>query len=278
LSIKKTVKKHLYQSKRWWQTRRYPFSACELTEALILLGIKAGDLVLAHIAFNQFIGFTGRPSEVLDSLRTAVTPSGTLLMPSMPFTGSALEYIHSGRMLDVRRTPSAMGLVTELFRRSPGTLRSLHPTHPVLGSGPHAREMLRDHPLARTPCGRHSPYAKLEEANGKIALLGAGIGTLTFYHYLEETLEDLLPRSPFTQQAFDLRFLGYDGETVQVTNRLYDPDMSARRRLGKIEQELKKRGDWHERRLGRMSLVVLEARAVSKAVRAMAETGIYCYV
>lgn len=278
LSIKKAVKKHLHQSRKWWQARFYPFSPSDLTKTLGLLGIGRGDLVLAHIAYNEFIGFTGRPSDVLVSLRAAVTQSGTLLMPSMPFTGSALDYVQSGEIFDVRRTPSAMGLVTELFRRSPGTIRSLHPTHPVLASGPRAEEMLRDHPLTRTPCGRHSPYAKLEEADGKIALLGTSISTLTFYHYLEEVLEDLLPQSPFTKAAFDLSFLGYDGETVHVTNRLYERGLSSRRRLGKIEQDLRQHGAWRERRLGRVAIVVLAARSVSEAVRRMAETGSYCYV
>jgi aminoglycoside 3-N-acetyltransferase len=277
LSIKRALKKHLYQSRRWWLVTFNPFSPSDLTAALASLGISAGDVVLAHIAYNEFVGFTGRPSDVLNSLRSSVSQSGTLLMPSMPFTGSALEYVQSGQTFDVRRTPSQMGLVTELFRRSAGTIRSLHPTHPVIANGPRADELVRDHPLANTPCGEHSPFAKLVAADGKIALLGTGIGVLTFYHYLEEQLEDLFPESPFTRETFDVAFCGYDGEMVHVTTRLYDPALSARRRLGNIERELKQRGAWRERRVGRVSIVVLEARAVSDAVRVMAERGTYCY-
>jgi aminoglycoside 3-N-acetyltransferase len=278
LSLKRAAKRQLYQSKKWWRTTFHAFSPSDLTEAVISLGIETGDIVLAHIAYNQFLGFTGQPSDVLGSLRSAVSQSGTLLMPSMPFTGSALEYVQSGPMFDVRRTPSQMGLVTELFRRSPGTIRSLHPTHPVLANGPRASELIRDHPLAKTPCGRHSPFAKLVEKDAKIALLGTGIGAMTFYHHLEEVLESLLPESPFTKESFDVAFRGYDGEMMHITTRLYDPVLSGRRRLGNIEQELKRRGAWRERIVGCVSVVVLEARVVSEAVRAMAERGTHCYV
>jgi aminoglycoside N3'-acetyltransferase len=231
-----------------------------------------------HIAYNEFIGFTGRPSDVLASLRSAVSKTGTLLMPSMPFSGSAIDYVRSGQMFNVRHTASQMGMVTELFRRSPGTMRSLHPTHPVLASGPGAEELLRDHSSAGTPCGAGSPYSKLADVGAKIVLLGTGIAVMTYYHYLEEQLESLLPRSPFTKETFDIAFRGYDGETRQITTRLYDPDLSARRRLNIIERELRMRGGWHERSVGRVPVVVLEASAVSTAVRSMAERGSYCYV
>src|SRR6516164_576404 len=181
LTIKRIIKHNNNQVLRWWHCKFHAFSPPDLTKALASLGVTTGDVVLVHAAYNEFIGFTGRPSDVLTSLQSAVSKSGTLLMPSMPFTGSAVDYVRSGQMFDVRRTPSQMGLVTEVFRRSSGTIRSLHPTHPVLAGGPKADELLRDHPLATTPCGQHSPYAKLADANAKIVLLGTGIGSMTYY-------------------------------------------------------------------------------------------------
>jgi len=278
LVIKRIIKSNHNQARRWWYCKFRAFSPPDLTKALISLGLTPGDIIFVHIAYNEFIGFNGRPSDVLTSLRSAVSETGTVLMPSMPFTGSAVDYVRSGQMFDVRHTASQMGLVTELFRRSPGTTRSLHPTHAVLASGPAAEQLLRDHPLASTPCGRHSPYAKLADAGAKIVLLGTGIAVMTYYHYLEEQLESVLPRSPFTQETFDIAFRGYDGETCRVTTRLYDQALSARRRLGSVEHELRMRGAWPERSVGRVSVVVLDARAISDAVRAMAERGSYCYV
>jgi len=195
---KKATKADLGKYRRLLDRTFDRFTPAELTKALAMLCIRTGDVLFAHVAYGKFLGFSGGPPDVLACLRNAVSPSGTLLMPSMAFIGSAVDYVQSDRVFDVRRTPSRMGVVTELFRRSPATVRSLHPTHPVLANGPMAEELLCDHASARTPCGEHSPFAKLPAANGKIALLGAGIGALTFYHYLEEVLEHALLCSPFT--------------------------------------------------------------------------------
>lgn len=277
VSIKKIVKKRLGQARHWWYSTFHAFTPGTLADELRALGLREGDVVLTHVAYNEFLGFTGGPSDVVKSLRDAIGESGTLLMPSMAFTGTALSYVRSGQMFDVRRTPSHMGLVTELFRRSPGTLRSLHPTHPILASGPKAEELLRGHPLARTPCGEHSPFAELSQHRAKILLLGTGIGALTFYHYLEELLEDMLPQSPFTSETFDVAFRGRDGETLQVSTRLFDPEVSRRRDLGALERELRAVGAWRQRKIGRVVAVLVEPDAVRDAVRSMAERGTYCY-
>jgi aminoglycoside 3-N-acetyltransferase len=276
-SLKKHIKRHAKQSKIWWYSRFHAFSPADLTDALASLGIAPGDAVLAHVAYNEFIGFTGRPSDVISSLRAVLTPAGTLLMPSIPFTGSALAYVRSGEIFDVRRTPSQMGIVSELFRRSSGTRRSLHPTHPILAGGPLAEQVIADHHLAPTPCGDPGPFAKLAEANGKIALIGTGIAAMTFYHHLEDRFENLFPASPLTRETFNVAFRGYGGEMLQVTTRLYDPEMSRRRNLAILEKELRNRGAWRERKLGKISVVVLETGIVSATVREMAEKGIFCY-
>src|SRR4051794_35776919 len=276
-SLKRNIKRHAKNSKIWWYSRFHAFSPADLTDTLASLGIAPGDVVIAHVAYNEFIGFTGRPSDVIASLRAVLTPAGTLLMPSLPFTGSALAYVRSGEIFDVRRTPSRTGIVTELFRRSPGTRRSLHPTHSILASGPLAEQVIADHHLASTPCGDPSPLSKLAEVNGKIALLGTGIAKMTFYHYLEDRFENLLPASPFTRETFSVALRSYSGETLQMTTRLYDPELSGRRNLAILEKELKDRGAWRERKLGKMAVVVLETGAISAAVREMVERGIFCY-
>ncbi|HJS32128.1 MAG TPA: AAC(3) family N-acetyltransferase [Alphaproteobacteria bacterium] len=278
LPVRKWFKGHLRAWRRQWNSTFHSFSPSDVTAALRSLGVKPGDVVFAHVSYDSFVGFTGGPLDVLSSLRQAVSTTGTLMMPSIPFEGLAQDYVRSGRTFDVRRTPSLAGLVTELYRRAPGTARSLHPTHPVLACGPNADELLRDHMRARTPCGEHSPFADLADAGAKIVLLGTGIDVLTYYHYLEEVLEDTLPRSPFTKETFDVVFRGYSGETLHVVTRLYDAELSRRRDLSVLESELKQQAEWRKLRVGRLRVVVLEVREVSHAVRALAERGTYCYV
>ena len=253
------------------------FGADDLRAALSALGLRPGQVVMVHSSFDRFAGFTGKPSEVIQTLQDVVGPEGTLLMPTLPFTGTAIEYTSRGDVFDVARTPSRMGLLTELFRRSPGVLRSVHPTHAVAGWGAHAEEILADHHLARTPCGKGSPYGRLLEHDGRILLMGVDIESMTFYHHVEEVLEPTMPTSPFTATEFTLKSRDRTGAILISRTRLYDPAMSRRRDLTRLVPRL--RGDrvWVEGRVGEVQLILLNANDVLAACRRLAAQGVYCY-
>ncbi|HUG37119.1 MAG TPA: AAC(3) family N-acetyltransferase [Candidatus Limnocylindrales bacterium] len=253
------------------------FGPDDLRAALRHLGVAEGQAVMVHSSFDQFAGFSGKATEVIAVLEEAVGATGTLLMPSLPFTGTAVEYVSQGPMFDARRTPSRVGLLTELFRRSPGVLRSTHPTHAVAAWGAGAAEMLANHHLARTPCGEGSPYARLLERDGRILFLGAGIESMTFFHYVEEVLEPDMPFSPFTREELTLSSKDLAGRVLESKTRLFDPAVSRRRDLDRLRPVLRQDGVWTERRLGELSMVLLEARNVLTASRRLAAQGVYCY-
>jgi aminoglycoside 3-N-acetyltransferase len=253
------------------------FGPGDLLTALRRLGLQDGDVVMVHSSFDRFAGFTGKPTDVIQVLQEAVGPGGTVLMPTLPFTGTAVEYASRGGVFDVRRTPSQVGLLTELFRRSPGVLRSVHPTHPVAARGHHANQMLAGHHLARTPCGEGTPYARLYEHDGRILCLGAGIESLTFFHYVEEALEPRMPASPFTKDDFVLQSRDETGAILVSKTRLFEPAVSRRRNLDKLRPVLRREGAWAERRVGDLSIVLLSARNVLAAVESLAGQGVYCY-
>jgi len=253
------------------------FDAGDLAAALRAVGIKPGDVVMVHSAFDRFAGFSGKPSDVLRVLQDAVGPGGTLLMPTIPFTGIAVEYVSRGLVFDVRRTPSQVGLLTELFRRSPGVARSVHPTHSVAARGARAADMLANHHLARTPCGEGTPFARLAEHDGRILSLGAGIESMTFYHYLEEILEPNMPMSPFTKEEYILKALDDAGATLHTKTRLFDPALSRRRNLTVLEPALRRQGAWTQTRLGELEILLLRARDMMTAARGLAAQGVYCY-
>ncbi len=260
-----------------WVRAWYAFDGDALAGALRRLGLRAGDVVLVHSSFDRFESFRGKPTDVIAVLQKAVGPAGTLLMPTMPFTGSAVAYAAEGRTFDVRRTPSSIGLLTELFRRSPGVVRSVHPTHPVAAWGAKAEALIAGHHLAATPCGAGSPFARLLDHDGKILLVGTGIGVLTFFHAVEEILEPELPVSPFTRTQFSLTSRDAEGRVVTSTMRLFDPDRSRRRNLDRLVPELRVRGAWHEARVGTVDLILLDAGEVLQTCRVLAKNGVYCY-
>jgi aminoglycoside 3-N-acetyltransferase len=260
-----------------WQRWRYGFGPDQLLTALRQVGIAVGDVVLVHSSIDRFGAFRGTTVDILATLKRAVGDSGTLLMPTIPFTGTAVDFVQSGQVFDVRRTPSRVGLLTELFRRSDGVTRSVHPTHPVAAWGALAKELLEDHLHSDTPCGPHSPYGRLVDRHGKIVLLGVGIDSFTFFHAIEARLQEQMPFSPFTLEVFEVKCLTADGRAVTARTRLFEPAVSRRRNIGKLVPELKAIGAWNEARAGNLSVIAIPAAESLEAAQRLAARGIYCY-
>ena len=255
----------------------HSFGPTELASRLRSLGLEHGDVILVHSSFDAFIAFDGRPTDVIRVLQQSVGRDGVVLMPTMPFTNTAVAWVRDHPCVDMRRTPSRMGLISEVFRRAPGVFRSTHPTHPVAGWGRDVIGMLADHHLALTPCGKSSPYHNLLERGGKIVLLGADFASLTIFHTAEELFESRLPVSPFTVEVFVLEGIATDGTKHTITTRLFEPSVSRRRNLSPLLRELTERGAVRKTKAGLLAIVVITARDVIDAVGTLAGRGIYCY-
>ncbi len=60
--------------------------------------------------------------------------------------------------------------------------------------------------------------------------------------------------------------------------RLFEPGLSARRRMSFLVPDLKARGLWHTTRIGRLDVILVSAREVLEVCRSMAERGEFCYL
>jgi aminoglycoside 3-N-acetyltransferase len=263
--------------RRGWVQFRYGFDRHALRDRLVDLGLAPGQTVVVHSSFDSFEAFRGSAADVIAVLLDVLGPEGTLIMPTIPFTGSAVEYAASGPVFDVRRTPSQMGLLSEILRRNPNAVRSIHPTHSVAAVGRLAQQMTAGHSLARTPCGAGSPWHKLLDHQGKILLLGTGIRAMTFFHTCEEILEPVMPFSPFTREVYTLSSRDLNRELVTTSTRLFEPSLSRRRNLEPLQRELASRGLWHSIRIGTLDAVLLDAHEVLRTCQDMAARGYYCY-
>lgn len=272
-TLKNTVKKITVSYHRIFMS----YGRDDLVKSLSKLGLSESDNVFVHSSYDKFLGFQGKPYDVVESIRQVAGATGTLLMPSMPFRDTAYRYIKSGKRFDLRKTPSAMGLLTELFRRDPDTRRSSHPTHPILANGPLADFFISSHEKATTPCGKHSPFDKLAERHGKILLLGTGVEVLTFFHYLEERFEEAMPRSPFTEDQFTVVFSGDNGDEKVIHTRLYDPAVSRSRSLSPLQHQLKINGHWKWLKLGALEVVLISVDDIFQAYQQLVEQNIFCY-
>ncbi len=148
-----------------------PLSKEQIVAGLRSLGLPSGAILMVHSSLSSLGPAAGGADAVIDALLEALGPEGTLLMPTHP--------ARDGRIFDPATIPSAMGIITETFRRRPGVLRSRHPYHPVAAYGPRAEEMLRDHERSAIPDGPETPYGRLIAQGGWVLHIGCDLDTLT---------------------------------------------------------------------------------------------------
>jgi aminoglycoside 3-N-acetyltransferase len=183
----------------------------QLAAALADAGVAPGATVMTHVSMNELSRTTSGVSALglIALLKELLTEEGTLLVPTFPFTGTEAGYLATNPSFDVRKTPSQMGLMTELFRRMPDTSRSMHPTHPVSGWGAHAADLLSTHHLGET-FGESSPFCRMRERSGVAIAIGVKEG-FTIVH----SAEYLHPRArdyAFSRQAHSMTLR--DGDTM----------------------------------------------------------------
>jgi aminoglycoside 3-N-acetyltransferase len=88
-------------------------------------------------------------------------------------------------VLDMVNSKSEVGIITEVFRKRPGVIRSEHLVHSVAVWGKRAKEVLGDGIL---PCGKGSPFEFMLKNNAWNLFLGAGMNSCTSLHKVEEFL------------------------------------------------------------------------------------------
>src|SRR5207245_10422219 len=92
---------------------RYTFGPSDLLNLLRDIGIRPGDAVLMHSAATGFEGFSGSILDVIATMQQVLGDTGTLLMPTLSMSGSAIEFARSGKVFNVRTTASRVGIMTE---------------------------------------------------------------------------------------------------------------------------------------------------------------------
>lgn len=158
--------------------------------------------------------------QLLDDLLELVGESGTLVMPTNAAYQTENEYRGpvdgTPQRYDPSITPCGVGLTNELFRRSPGTQRSLHPFNMLAARGPLAVELLRDNlndskPLAH---GVYSGYYRFCQRNGLVVSIGVPLGRcMTLVHTGEDVRDQEWPIPDFFEEK--RYFVRVEGETKE---------------------------------------------------------------
>ena len=224
--------------------------------------------------------YEGTAYDLLEFLIRLVGSQKTLAMPAFFFGSPELynrAYYKKYPRFDVRRTPSQMGLVTELFRRSSGTVRSLHPTHSVSALGPLAEEICATHHLSPWACGELSPFGVMSRY--KTIIVGLGVEcyrSLTQVHSMEERLGSRFPiprderEEPIWVELIDQTGTSHRYEMAPPLSRNFILKLE---RLGNLTNP----GDIEEWTFKGTTLFVTEASKIDSAVERAAMHGLTVY-
>lgn len=163
---------------------RRELSSREVTEQLAALGVTSGGVLMVHTSFRAVRPVEDGPLGLIQALRAAVGPDGTLVMNTASADDDA--------PFDPRRTPAApdLGVVADTFWRLSGVERSDHP-FAFAAAGPLASRIIAD-PLPIPPHIAVSPIGRVHELDGQVVLLGVGHDANTTLH-----LSELLAGVPY---------------------------------------------------------------------------------
>ncbi len=177
----------------------FPLTVESLAAALQGCGLAAGQTVLVHLAMSKLGWVVGGAEAVIRGLLAAVGDSGTIMMvtnssfntdpwewESPPVPEAWWQTIRDNTpAYNPLTTPTrGLGVVPELFRTWPGTVRSAHPAFSLTARGPNAVFLVSDHALDED-CGHRSPLGRLYELDGRVLLLGVDHWNNTSLHYAE---------------------------------------------------------------------------------------------
>jgi aminoglycoside 3-N-acetyltransferase len=156
---------------------------------------------MVHCRMSALCRVVGGAETVVRALLDAVGPDGTLVaytgrQDAPPDDLGALDeaarqaYLEEHPPYDPRVAFASRdhGRVAEALRTWPGAIHSGHPEAGAAAVSPLAGTLTVSHPYDDA-YGAGTPYARLVELGGRVAMLGAPLGTATLVHHAEAVAE-----------------------------------------------------------------------------------------
>jgi len=227
-SSRNRLKKILYKIKnKFKRLILFYYGTVDNDELICHIESKLGndfEILMIHSSYdNMQPMYIGNPSDFIKRLVNYCNKSRiTLVMPAFFFGKGgndiidAANYYHKTPVIDLNKTYSQMGFLTEIFRRYPGVKRSIHPTHSVCALGPLADEVVRSHHLSNNPYGSGTPFGVMAEHKTKIF----GIGTryyrvLTQAHTAEELMGESFPIHFNYEESILINCISINGKEIK---------------------------------------------------------------
>jgi aminoglycoside N3'-acetyltransferase len=237
-----------------------PLTRSQFAQVVRSLGVRAGDLMIAHSSFRSFgpdrppdQRVEGGPEAIAWGLIDAVSPGGSVFVPTFNYGNDPWQ---------PETSPSHDGIITEVFRKHPGVIRSNHPTHALAGSGPVAEEILRGHDRVHA-FAADSPCWRLWERNAWVLLIGVSHESNSVAHVAEERL-----KMPYLDRRRAANVVQADGSIEQIILRR--PGCSDAW-AGVLDPPLRAMGAVRHAMAGESNLMLMRARDVVSATIGLLE-------
>lgn len=208
-----------------------------LMDCISRLGAGRGQALMVHAGLQGIclddgfaeMGGGNAAVAILGGLRRLLGTEGTLAMPTHPLyprePGFMTDKSGIRHIYDPIRTPSRMGILSEIFRRSPGVIRSHHPLSPLAALGPLASTLLQNNLNSERPLphGIHSAYYRFCLQGGLVVGINTRlINALTIVHTAEEVRDESWPVADFFyERSFSVRSEGGEQEWTVRERRPY---------------------------------------------------------
>lgn len=154
-------------------------------EYLKNLGIRNNQHLIVHSSFKKILSdfYPIQPAEVISNLKEIITENGSIIFPTFTycFKKSSGDY----EVFDRLNSKSKVGLLSEIFRKNEGVIRTSSPTHSFALWGK-VKSEIGEANSPESPLGDESVLDWLtKQSNSFVLMLGTDFSSLTFGHYLE---------------------------------------------------------------------------------------------
>lgn len=196
------------------------------------IGLRKGDTVLVHTSMSKIGYLENGPQTFVEALIEFIGEEGNIMMPTSPNPMLQLDYARNTKTFNVNQSPSALGAISEFFRKTKDVKRSWSPTEPVSVLGKDADFLTNSHHLDNSPYTAKSPFQKLYELNGKIMYAGVTLDNAgTNLHTLEDAVDFEYPVYYAEEFEFNVEI---DSETITVRTKVHNPDWSKKRKCDEL--------------------------------------------
>lgn len=205
------------------------YSKNDIINSIINIGIKPTDTLLVHSSMKSIGKVENGADTVLDAFMEYMK-EGLLIFPTHTWKQMNDEY----NIFNPETEPSCVGILSNIFRKRPGVIRSLHPTHSVAAYGTDAVDYTSGEEKWDTPCPRGGCWGKLYDRKAKILFMGCSLKCNTFLHGVEEW-NNIPMRLADTYQQ--LKIVTPDGKIIdRPLLRHYNPICEISENYGKMKE------------------------------------------